>query len=136
MGRIVAIDYGLKRTGLAWTDPLQIIASAVGTVETGSLMAELKRIVAEEEVERFLLGWPTRMDGSDTHTTEPVRRFRKNLEKQFPQIPIEMWDERYTTVIAKRALIEGGVKKKKRRDKALLDQVAATVMLQEYLTAH
>lgn len=134
MGRILAIDYGLKRTGLAWTDPDQIIATAVGTVETSVLWKELLRMFQEEEITSVLLGYPTRMDGSDTHATEPVRKFKQRLEKQFPNLPVMLWDERLTSKMASRALIEGGVPRKKRRNKSLLDQVAATLMLQEYLS--
>lgn len=133
MGRILAIDYGLKRTGIAWTDPLQIIATAVGTYETTTLWKELKEIFKTERIDTIVLGYPTRMDGSDTHATQPVRDFKKRLDKQYPKLPVILWDERLTSKMAQRALIDGGVPQKKRRKKGLLDQVAATLMLQEYL---
>lgn len=135
MPRIIAIDYGGKRSGLAWTDPLQIIATALETVATGDLLARLKQLVAKEEVEGFLLGLPARLDGSDTHMSQPVREFRKKLEKTFPGLPVTFWDEQFTSRMAGQALIEAGVSKKKRRQKGILDRVSATLILQEYLAS-
>ena len=133
MSRVIAIDYGLRRTGLAWTDPLQIIATGLETVRTADLMPHLKALVAGEEVEGFLLGWPTRLDGSDTDSTEPIRQFRNWLKKNFPNQFIELWDEQFTSKMAVRALVEAGVSKKKRRTKGAIDQMSATLILQEYL---
>lgn len=135
MSRIIAIDYGLRRTGLAWTDPLQIIASGLETVATPQLMVELKRLVAGESIEGFLLGWPTRLDGSDTNSTEAVRKFKKRLNKEFPDLSVELWDEQFTSKMAVRALVDAGVKKKKRREKGAIDRMSATLILQEYLAS-
>jgi putative holliday junction resolvase len=133
MPRILAIDYGLKRTGLAWTDPLQIIATAVGTVDTPQLKEKLAELMASEAIEALLLGWPTRFDGSDTHATPAVREFEAYLKATYPQLTLHLWDERFTSKMAQQALRESGLKKKKRREKGLVDQVAATLMLQEFL---
>ncbi|MEM0998490.1 MAG: Holliday junction resolvase RuvX [Bacteroidota bacterium] len=133
MARIIAIDYGLKRTGLAWTDPLQIIASGLETVLTKELEAKLEALVRREEVEAFVLGMPTNLDGEDTHTTQPVLKFKQRLEKLFPDREVILWDEQFTSKMAMRAMIEAGVPKKKRRNKALVDQVSATIILQDYL---
>jgi len=135
MARIIAIDFGLKRTGLAWTDPLQIIATGLETVATFDLLARLKELVAKEEIEEIVLGMPTRHDGSDTHSTPGVRKLNQQLTKTFPDIPVTYWDERYTSKMAMRAMIAGGVKKKKRRDKGLVDRTSATIILQEYLAS-
>lgn len=134
MARILAIDYGLKRTGLAWTDPLQLIATGIGSFDTSGLKDRMIALVAENELEAIVLGFPTRMDGSDTHATEAVREFKKWLEKQFPVLDIHLWDERFTSKMAVDAMIKGGLKKKKRRDKHLVNQISATLILQEFLT--
>jgi putative Holliday junction resolvase len=133
MARIIAIDYGLRRTGLAWTDPLQIIASGLETVATSDLKNRLKELVVREEIEAFVLGWPTQLDGEDTDTTEPVRKFSERLKKAFPEQEVILWDEQFTSQMAMRAMIDAGVPKKKRRNKALVDQVSATIILQDYL---
>jgi putative Holliday junction resolvase len=133
MPRIVAIDYGLKRTGLAWTDPLQIIATALETVPTETLLDRLKAIVAKEKVEAIVLGWPTRLDGSDTDTTAPVRELADKLKGLYPELRIDFQDEQFSSKDAMQAMIRGGVPKKKRRDKALIDQVSAVLILQDYL---
>lgn len=135
MARIIAIDFGLKRTGLAWTDPMQIIATGLETVPTSDLMAKLKSLVEKETVEGFVLGWPTRHDGSDTDSTPGVRKFEKRLRKAFPDLQIELWDERFTSKMAVRAMIQAGVPKKKRQNKALIDQTSATIILQEFLAS-
>ena len=133
MPRILAIDYGKKRTGLAWTDPLQIIASAIGTIDTAQLDQELKQRLSGDEVEAIVLGYPTRMDGSDSHVTEDVRKLAEKLRKQYPAKPVHLWDERFTSQMAFQAMIDAGLKKKKRRDKKLIDQISATIILQEFL---
>ncbi len=133
MGRIIAIDYGLKRTGLAWTDPMKIIATGIGSFEAEVLRAKLDELITQENIESILLGYPMRLDGSDTHSTAAVRKFEAWLNKKYPQLPIHRWDERFTSKMAMQAMIDGGVKKKRRRDKHLINQVSATLMLQEYI---
>lgn len=133
MARILSIDYGGKRTGLAVTDPLKIIATALDTVETSKLMVFLKTYFSKEVVELVIIGMPTNWDDSDTHATPLVVKFIKDFEKNFPSIPIKTVDERYTSKLASQAMIEMGMKKKQRRDKGMIDQIAATIMLQEYL---
>lgn len=135
MSRIISIDYGLRRTGLAWTDPLQIIASGLDTVATSQLMNELKAMVAKEPVEGFLLGWPTRLDGSDTNSTEAVRKFKARLEKTFPKLYVQLWDEQFTSKMAVQAMVAAGVSRKKRREKGSIDRMSATLILQEYLAS-
>lgn len=133
MARIICIDYGGKRTGLAVTDPLQIIATALTTVETKDLFAYLKQYFATEQVELILIGEPLNLDDTATHATPLVQQAVKRLEKEFPHIPIKKVDERYTSKMASRAMVEMGMKKKDRRVKGNIDQIAATIMLQEYL---
>jgi putative Holliday junction resolvase len=133
MARILAIDYGKKRTGLAVTDPLQIIATGLTTVESPKLLAFLKEYVRKEQVELILIGEPKNWDDSDTHATNMVRHIMQRLRKEFPAIPLLPVDERYTSKMASRAMIEMGLKKKQRQNKALVDEIAATIMLQEYL---
>lgn len=133
MPRILSIDYGMKRTGLAVTDPLQIIATGLTTVETQMLMKFLKEYISKEEVERIIIGEPRNLDDSATHATEAVLQFKKRLNKEFPDIHVDSVDERYTSKMATRAMIDMGMKKKDRRNKALVDEIAATMMLQEYL---
>ncbi len=133
MARILAIDYGLKRTGLAVTDPLQIIATGLTTIESPKLIAFLKDYFKKEEVELILVGEPKNWDDTDTHATPLVRQIVKRLEKEFPAIPLKMADERYTSKMASRAMIDMGLKKKQRRNKGLVDEIAATILLQEYM---
>jgi putative holliday junction resolvase len=133
MPRILAIDYGLKRTGLAVTDPLQIIATGLMTVESPKLIQVLKDYFQKEEVELILIGEPKNWDESATHATPLVNAIIKRLKKEFPSIPIQTVDERYTSKMAKQSMLEMGLKKKQRRDKGLVDEIAATIMLQEYL---
>ncbi len=133
MPRILCIDYGGKRTGLAVTDPLKIIATGLTTVETPKLIAFLKDYFKKEEVERIVIGMPLSLDDSDTHATPIVKQAIEKLKKEFPQMPIETVDERFTSKMAARAMIDMGMKKKQRRDKKLVDEIAATIMLQEYL---
>jgi len=135
LARILCIDYGGKRTGIAVTDPLQIIATALQTVETHQLFVFLKNYLKQEEVERILIGHPLNLDDSPTHATPLVEAAIKRLNKEFPQLPIERVDERFTSKLAGRAMLEMGMKKKQRREKGQIDQIAAAIMLQEYLAA-
>lgn len=133
MARILAIDYGLKRTGIAVTDPLQIIASGLTTVESPKLIPFLKEYMRTEVVELILIGEPKNWDDSDTHATPLVRQIIQRLQKEFPAIPLKAVDERFTSKLASRAMVEMGMKKKQRQNKALVDEIAATILLQEYL---
>jgi len=133
MPRIISIDYGAKRTGLAVTDPLQIIATGLTTVESKQLIPFLKDYFAKEEVELIIIGEPKNWDDTDTHATPLVEKIIKQLEKNFPKIPIKKVDERYTSKMAKDAMLEMGLKKMQRRNKKLVDEIAATILLQEYL---
>lgn len=133
MARILSIDYGLKRTGIAVTDPLQIIATGLTTVPSKELIAFLKDYFSRETVELIIIGEPKNWDDTDTHATPLVEKCIKDLQKNFPQVPIKKVDERYTSKMAKDAMLEMGLKKKERRNKALVDEIAATIMLQEYL---
>lgn len=133
MPRIISIDYGAKRTGLAVTDPLQIIATGLTTVESKQLIPFLKDYFAREEVELIIIGEPKNWDDTDTHATALVEKIIKQLQKNFPAIPIKKVDERYTSKMAKDAMLEMGLKKMQRRNKKLVDEIAATIMLQEYL---
>jgi putative Holliday junction resolvase len=133
VARIIAIDYGLKRTGLAVTDPLQIIATALTTIESPKLISFLKEYFSKEPVQLIIIGEPKNWDDSDTHATPLVKNIIKKLVKEFPAIPIQTVDERYTSKMASKAMVEMGMKKKKRREKGQVDQIAAAIMLQEYL---
>ena len=133
MPRIISIDYGAKRTGLAVTDPLQIIATGLTTVESKQLIPFLKDYFGREEVELIIIGEPKNWDDTDTHATPLVEKIIKQLEKNFPKIPIKKVDERYTSKMAKDAMLEMGLKKMQRRNKKLVDEIAATILLQEYL---
>ena len=133
MGRIIAIDYGTKRVGLATTDPLQIIASALDTIHAKDVLQFLKDYAQKEEVESFVLGMPTKLDGTDTNATPHVRQFHKQLKKHFPEKPVYLHDERFTSKMALDAMIAGGSKKKDRREKGNIDKISATIILQSYL---
>lgn len=135
MPRILSIDYGKKRTGLAVTDPLQIIATGLTTVETPKLMAFLKDYFSKETVELVIVGMPLNWDDTDTHATPLVKSFLGQFKKQFPTIPFKEVDERFTSKMASRAMLEMGLKKKQRQNKAMVDEIAATIMLQEYLNS-
>ena len=133
MARILALDYGGKRTGIATTDPLQIIATPLTTVETENLLSFLKDYCSREEVEAVVIGKPTRHDGSDSAIEKYILEFIEKLKQAFPTLPINRINEMYTSKDAMQTLIASGVKKKKRRDKKLLDSTAATLILQEFL---
>lgn len=133
MARILSIDYGKKRTGLAVTDPLQIIATALDTVDSGELIGYLKKYMAAEPVELVLIGYPLNFDDTPTDATPLVEKFIGKFKNVFPDLPIEKVDERLTSKMASQAIAGMGLKKKDREDKGLIDRVSAAIMLQEYL---
>ncbi len=133
MPRILAIDYGGKRTGIAVTDPLQIIATGLDTIESQELIPFLKKYFALEQVELIIIGLPKNWDDSDTHGTPLVQAAIKKIQREFPNMPLKTVDERYTSKMAKDAMLEMGMKKKDRRIKGNVDVIAATIMLQEYM---
>ena len=133
MARILAIDYGAKRTGIAVTDSLQIIATGLTTIDSKELIPFLKEYFTEEPVELVIIGLPKNWDESDTHATSLVETTIKKLKKEFPSMPFKTVDERYTSKMAKDAILQMGIRKKGRRDKKLVDKIAAAIMLQEYL---
>ena len=133
MARIVSIDYGKKRTGLAVTDPLQLIAGGLATVSTSTLFEYLTQYVAKEPVERIVIGEPRQPNGQPSENLARVQQFVNRWRKAMPQIPIEYFDERFTSVLAHQAMLEGGLKKKARQDKALVDEISATIILQDYM---
>ena len=133
MARIIALDIGKKRTGIAVTDPLQIIASALDTVDTGELIGYLKKYIAAEPVELVVVGYPLNFDDSPTHATPIVEKFIKKFGNVFPHMPVVRTDERMTSKIASSEIARMGLKKKAREQKELVDAVAAVIMLQEYL---
>ncbi len=133
MGRILGIDYGRKRTGVAVTDPLKIIANGLETVPTLTLMQYIKEYVARENVELIVIGLPRQMNGEPSESMRYITPFVNRLKKELPQIPVTMYDERFTSTIAHRAMIDGGMKKSDRRDKGRVDAIAATIILTDYL---
>lgn len=136
MSRILSIDYGKKRTGLAVTDPLQIIANGLTTVETKDLLDFLLKYVKEEEVGQIVIGKPMQPNGQPSENLARVESFVNRWRKVSPSVPIVFYDERFTSVLAHRAIIDGGVKKKARREnKGLVDEVSATIILQDYMNS-
>lgn len=133
MARILALDYGTKRTGIAVTDEMQIIASGLATVPTGELIPYLKNYFKAEKVELVLVGEPKQMDNSASNSEAAILEFIKKFEAKFPTMPLKRVDERFTSKMAVRTMIDSGMKKKKRQDKALLDEISATIILQSYL---
>lgn len=133
MARILSIDYGKKRTGLAVTDPLQIIANGLVTVATSELFNYLLDYIKKEPVERIIVGEPRQADGSHSENMARVRQFVNRWRKACPDIPVEFYDERFTSVLAHKAMIEGGLHKKARQNKALVDEISATIILQGYM---
>ncbi len=133
MARILAIDYGQKRTGIAVTDELQIIASGLTTVDTKELINFLKDYTSNENVEMFLVGEPKQKDGTPSESEALISPFLVKLEKEFSEIPVKRVDERFTSKLAFQSMIDGGLKKKQRRNKALIDEISATIILQDYL---
>ncbi|MBP7168049.1 MAG: Holliday junction resolvase RuvX [Bacteroidia bacterium] len=134
MGRIMAIDYGTKRSGIAVTDPTRTIATALETVPSHLLLDYLAKYITAETVDLIILGEPKRLNNTDSSTTLIVRAFCKKLMEKFPEMPVEMVDERFTSKIAGMSLIESGQSRKVRRDKGVLDRVSATILLQDYLS--
>lgn len=133
MGRVLALDFGEKRTGIAVTDPLKIIASGLTTVTTKSLIDFLKNYTATEKVDLFVIGEPKQMNNSPSESEVFIQPFLKQLTKTFPQIPIERIDERFTSKMAFQTMIDTGLSRKKRQNKSLIDQISATIILQSYL---
>lgn len=133
MGRILAIDYGQKRTGIAVTDSLQIIANGLTTVPTAQLLDFLTGYVGQEQVERIVVGLPKQTNGEFSENMRRITPFVQRLTKLLPEIPVEYVDERFTSVLAQRAILEAGLKRKDRQNKALVDEVSACIILQTYL---
>ena len=133
MGRILGIDYGRKRTGVAVTDPLQIIAGNLATVPTHTLMQFIKDYIGRESVERIVVGQPTQLNGEPSESMKYITPFVNRLRKELPDMPIVMYDERFTSTIAHQAMIDVGMKKSERRDKSRVDAIAATIILNDYL---
>ena len=133
MARILGIDYGRKRTGIAVTDPLQIVANSLATVPTHSLLNYIKNYVAQEPVEAIVIGQPMQLNGQPSESMRYITPFVNRLRKILPNIPVVMYDERFTSTIAHQAMIDGGMKKSDRRDKARVDSIAATIILNDYL---
>jgi putative holliday junction resolvase len=133
MPKILAIDYGIKRTGLALSDEMEIFAFGLKTVDTKDLVATLKDLITKEKVGTIVLGEPKRLNNENSSTTDMVHRFKDLLETNFPGIPVKLIDERFTSKIAQASLLESGAKKKDRQNKALLDTISATLILQAYL---
>jgi len=133
VARILSIDYGKKRTGLAVTDPLQLIAGGLATVSTSELFDYLKAYVEREQVECIVIGEPRQPNGQPSENLARVQQFVNRWRKQMPHIPIEFYDERFTSVLAHQAMLDGGLRKKARQDKALVDEISATIILQDYM---
>ena len=133
MARILALDYGRKRTGIAVTDELQLIASGLTTVRTHDLMVFLKKYLTDESVECIIVGEPKQMNNTPSESEAFIKPFLKQLSKAFPNMPVERQDERFTSKLAFQTMIDSGLKKKQREDKALVDEISATIILQAYL---
>ena len=133
--RILSIDYGKKRTGLAVTDPLQIIAGGLATVATAELFQYLNDYIAREPVDRIVIGEPRQPNGQPSENLQRVQQFVNRWKKARPDVPIEFFDERFTSVLAHQAMLDGGLKKKARQNKALVDEISATIILQDYMRA-
>lgn len=131
--RILSVDYGRKRTGLAVTDPLQLIAGGLATVATSELFDYLKNYIAKEPVERIVIGEPRQPNGTPSENMSRVEQFVNRWRKAVPDVPIEYYDERFTSVLAHQAMLQGGLRKKTRQDKALVDEISATIILQDYM---
>lgn len=136
MGRILSIDYGKKRTGIAVTDPLQLIANGLTTVATASVVDFLQDYVRRESVERIVVGLPRQTNGADSENMVRVQAFVRRLHKVMPEMPVDFFDERFTSVLAHQAMLDGGLKKKDRQNKALVDEISATIILQDWMEAH
>ena len=135
MGRILAIDFGTKRTGIAVTDPLRIVPGGLTTVATHELMAFLAGYFAKEQVDLIVVGHPTNMNGEESASMQQIRPFVDKLRKQYPDKEVVMFDERFTSVLAQKAILEAGIKKMARRNKALVDEVSAMIILESYMNS-
>lgn len=133
MPRILSIDYGIKRTGIAVTDEMQIIASGLTTVSSETLITFLRDYFAKEKVEKVIIGEPKQMDGTPSESTAVIEKFIKIFKTTFPEIPLDRVDERFTSKMAFKTMIDSGLKKKQRQNKSLIDEIAATIMLQDYM---
>jgi len=133
LGRIVAIDYGRKRAGLAVTDPLQMIATGLDTVPSAGVMLFLKSYLAREKVDLFIVGYPRQMNNELSNAVKEIDPFIAKLKKEFPSVPVQIADERFTSKMAQKIMLEGGLKKMDRRDKELVDKISAVIILQTYL---
>ncbi len=133
MARILSIDYGKKRTGLAVTDPLQIIAGGLATVATSELFDFLKAYIAREQVEMIVIGEPRQPNGEPSENLARVQQFVNRWRKAVPEVPIQYYDERFTSVLAHQAMLDGGLKKKARQNKGLVDEISATIILEDYM---
>ena len=135
MGRLLAIDYGVKRTGIAVTDELQIIASGLTTVETKDLLVFLKDYISNEQVDKFIVGLPKQMDNTASESEVHIQKFLEKLAVEIPEITVERFDERFTSKMAFQTMIDSGLSKKQRRNKALVDEISATLILQSYMSS-
>lgn len=133
MSRVLAIDYGVRRTGIAVTDPLQIIANGLTTVDTRQLLTFIQDYVKRETVERFIIGRPMQTNGRESENLKNVEKFVEQLQKALPNIPVTWWDERYTSVLAHQTMLESGIGKMARRNKALVDEISACIILQGWM---
>ena len=133
MARILSIDYGKKRTGLAVTDPLQIIAGGLATVATSELFDYLQAYISREQVEMIVIGEPRQPNGEPSENLARVQQFVNRWRKAVPQVPIQFYDERFTSVLAHQAMLDGGLKKKARQNKGLVDEISATIILEDYM---
>ena len=133
MARILSIDYGKKRTGLAVTDPLQIIAGGLATVATSELFDYLQAYIAREQVEMIVIGEPRQPNGEPSENLARVQQFVNRWRKAVPQVPIQFYDERFTSVLAHQAMLDGGLKKKARQNKGVVDEISATIILEDYM---
>lgn len=133
MGRLLSIDYGTKRTGIAVSDPLQIIANGLTTVPTHTIFDFLKKYLAQEKVDCIIVGMPKQMNNQESENMKNIRPFIKKLQATYPGLKVEMYDERFTSVMAHQAMLDGGLKKKDRQNKALVDEISATIILQSYM---
>ena len=133
MPRILSIDYGIKRTGIAITDEMQIIASGLTTIPSETLITFLKDYFSKEKVEQVIIGEPKQMDGTPSQSAEIIEKFIKTFKMSFPEMPLDRVDERFTSKMAFQTMIDSGLKKKQRQNKALIDEIAATIMLQDYM---
>ena len=135
MSRLLSVDYGKKRCGIAVTDPLQIVPGGLATVATSGLLAFLKDYTSREQVERIIIGEPKQPNGQPSENQPRVKAFAAQLRKALPEIPVVFYDERFTSVLAHKAMLDGGLRRKARQDKALVDEISATIILQDYMNS-